>query len=111
MNSLDETWDITTERLRLGQNTGFKIKETQTGEQDWSLRYDSKEELDDAFFKTVSQVELLDILMFVGEARFLPDSGAPERCFTQVGSALPTNIRLSWKGLPWTNALAYYEKA
>lgn len=67
MNSLDETWDITTERLRLGQNTGFKIKETQTGEQDWSLRYDSKEELDDAFFKTVSQVELLDILMFVGD--------------------------------------------
>ncbi len=25
--------------------------------------------------------------------------------------ALPTNIRLGWKGLPGTNALAYYEKA
>jgi hypothetical protein len=25
--------------------------------------------------------------------------------------ALPTNIRLGWKGLPETNALAYYEKA
>jgi hypothetical protein len=25
--------------------------------------------------------------------------------------ALPANIRLGWKGLPGTNALAYYEKA
>jgi hypothetical protein len=24
---------------------------------------------------------------------------------------LPTNIRLGWKGLPGTNALAYFEKA
>jgi len=24
--------------------------------------------------------------------------------------ALPANIRLGWKGLPGTNALAYYEK-
>jgi hypothetical protein len=27
-------------------------------------------------------------LMFVGEARSLPQSGAPENCFTQVGSSL-----------------------
>ncbi len=25
--------------------------------------------------------------------------------------ALPTNIRLGWKGLPGTNALGYYEKS
>ncbi len=25
--------------------------------------------------------------------------------------ALPANIRLGWKGLPGTNALAYYEKS
>jgi hypothetical protein len=25
--------------------------------------------------------------------------------------ALPTNIRLGWKGVPGTNALAYYEKS
>ena len=25
--------------------------------------------------------------------------------------ALPTNFRLVWKGLPGTNALAYYEKS
>jgi hypothetical protein len=23
--------------------------------------------------------------------------------------ALPTNIRLGWKSLPWTNTLTYYE--
>jgi len=26
-----------------------------------------------------------------------------------VAPALPTNIRLGWKGLPGTNVLAYYE--
>jgi hypothetical protein len=25
--------------------------------------------------------------------------------------ALPTNIRLGWKGLPWTNTLAYYSNS
>ncbi len=25
--------------------------------------------------------------------------------------ALPTNIRVGWKGLQWTNTLAYYEKS
>jgi len=28
-----------------------------------------------------------------------------------LAPALPTNIRLGWKGLPGTNALAYYEKS
>jgi hypothetical protein len=30
---------------------------------------------------------------------------------SSIGQApvLPTNVRLSWKGLPETNALAYYE--
>jgi len=45
-------------------------------------------------------------LMFVGKARRLPQSGAPERRFTQLGSGLPVNIRLGWKGLPGTNTLA-----
>jgi TnpA family transposase len=67
LDSLDKAWDTTTERIKLGQNTGFKTKETQTGEQDWSLRYDSKEELDDAFFNNVPKVDLIDILMFIGD--------------------------------------------
>jgi len=50
-------------------------------------------------------------LMFEGEARSLPLSGAPERCFTRVGSSLPANARLGWKRLTGTNTLAYYENA
>jgi hypothetical protein len=42
-------------------------------------------------------------LMFVGKVMSLPKSGVPERCFTQVGSALPANIRLVLKGLLGTN--------
>jgi hypothetical protein len=45
-------------------------------------------------------------LMFVGNARAYL-SEAPFRCFTL--GALPTNIRLGWKGLPGTSTLAYYE--
>ncbi len=47
-------------------------------------------------------------LMFVGEARNLPYSGALGRCLTQAPS-LTANIRLGWKGLPGTNTLAYYK--
>jgi hypothetical protein len=42
-------------------------------------------------------------LMFVGEARSLPYSGAPERCLTWEAPALPANIRLGGKGLLGTN--------
>ncbi len=49
-------------------------------------------------------------LMFVGKAKSLLLSGTPERRLTQVGSGLTLNIRLGLKGLPGTNALAYYEK-
>jgi len=34
-------------------------------------------------------------------------NNASFRCFTLL--ALPTNIRLGWKGLAGTNTLAYYE--
>jgi len=49
--------------------------------------------------------------MFAGEARSLPYSGAPERCFTQVGSGLTANIRLGWKSFSGTNAPAYYNNS
>ncbi len=48
-------------------------------------------------------------LIFVIKGRSLPKSGTLERCFTQVGSGLTKNIRLSLKGLPRTNTSAYYE--
>jgi hypothetical protein len=45
--------------------------------------------------------------MFVGKARSLPLSRAPERYFTWVGSGLTCKH----KTRPGTNALAYYEKS
>jgi hypothetical protein len=48
--------------------------------------------------------------MIVGKVRILPKSGAPERCFTQVGSNL-TRKCYTWKGLPGINTLAYYENS
>jgi hypothetical protein len=41
------------------------------------------------------------------KARSLPYSGEPERFFKVL--ALPTDIRLGWKGSPWTNTTAYYK--
>jgi len=50
-------------------------------------------------------------LMFVGKARSLPQSGAPERHFTQIGSDLTCKHYTRLEGLTGTTALAYYEKA
>ncbi len=48
-------------------------------------------------------------LLLVGKAKSLPYSGVPERG-VHLGRllAVPTNTRLGWKGLPGTNAIAYF---
>lgn len=38
-----------------------------TGAQDWSLSYDSLDKLDDTFFRTLTQVEIPDIMMYIGD--------------------------------------------
>jgi TnpA family transposase len=65
--ALDGAWENTTKRISLGENPGFNIRNTKTGEQNWSLGYDSKDKLDDAFFKTLSQVEIPNIMMHIGD--------------------------------------------
>jgi hypothetical protein len=65
--TLDATWDRTTKRINGGENSAFNIKEMKTGEQDWSLGYDSLDKLDDAFFRTLSQVEIPNIMMYIGD--------------------------------------------
>ena len=67
LKELDNTWNRTIKRINLGENPGFNLKKTKTGEQDWSLGYDSVDKLDDAFFKTLSQVEIPDIVMYIGD--------------------------------------------
>lgn len=66
LTMLDEAWTRTTKRINLGENEGFNIKETKTGELDWNLAYDSLDRLDDAFFKTLAQAEIPDIVMYIG---------------------------------------------
>jgi hypothetical protein len=65
--ALDTTWDKTTQRISGGENAAFNIKEMKTGEQDWSLSYDSLDKLDDAFFRTLTQVEIPNIMMYIGD--------------------------------------------
>jgi TnpA family transposase len=65
--TLDATWDRTTKRISGGENSAFNIKGMKTGEQDWSLGYDSLDKLDDAFFRTLSQVEIPNIMMYIGD--------------------------------------------
>lgn len=64
---LDTAWDKTTRRIGGGENVGFNVKELKTGEQEWSLGYDSLDKLDDAFFRTLTQVEIPDIMMYIGD--------------------------------------------
>lgn len=51
--TLDAAWNKTTTRINEGKNPAFNIKEMSTGEQIWSLNYDSSDKLDDAFFRTL----------------------------------------------------------
>lgn len=64
---LDNAWNRTTGRITMGENAGLKIKETKSGEQEWSLLYDGVDKLDDAFFKTLPQVEIPDVVMHIGD--------------------------------------------
>lgn len=64
---LDNAWETTTENIRLDNNAGFNIKETKEGDTKWNLLYDSKEKLDDTFFKTLPKVEIADVVTFVGD--------------------------------------------
>ena len=66
--ALDKAWDVTTQNIQSGHNLGFNLKkENQHGQSEWSLLYDSSEKLDDAFFKTLSKVEIADVVMFIGD--------------------------------------------
>ncbi len=67
LSELDNAWDRTTKRISRGENTGFNFRKTKKGGDDWSLSYDSRDKLDDAFFKTLSQVEIPDIVMYIGD--------------------------------------------
>lgn len=63
LSMLDNTWERTINRINRGENAGFHIKQTKTGEQKWVLSYDSLDKLDDAFFRTLPQVGIPDIMM------------------------------------------------
>jgi TnpA family transposase len=67
LDLLDNAWERTTIRIKTGENTGFKVKETKTGEQEWSLLYDCLDKLDDSFFKTLPQLEIPDVVMHIGD--------------------------------------------
>lgn len=67
LQDLKDAWALTTGNIQENSNPGFNIRETRTGQQLWSLFYDSSEKLDDAFFKTLPKVEIANIVMFIGD--------------------------------------------
>jgi TnpA family transposase len=67
LQDLNDAWARTTGNIQENSNPGFNIRETRTGQQLWSLLYDSSEKLDDAFFKTLPKVEIANIVMFIGD--------------------------------------------
>ncbi|PQQ22049.1 Tn3 family transposase [Photorhabdus hindustanensis] len=67
LQELNDAWERTTHNIESGNNPGLNIRETKTGQQCWSLLYDSTEKLDDAFFKKLPKIEIANIVMFIGE--------------------------------------------
>lgn len=71
---LDEVWETTTKNINTNNNAGFNLKTNKTGQQEWSLLYDSSEKLDDSFFKSLPKVEIADVVMFIGDLISMWDS-------------------------------------
>ena len=67
LQELNDAWERTTGNIQDNNNPGFSIRETKTGQQHWSLLYDSAEKLDDAFFKNLPKVDIANIVMFIGD--------------------------------------------
>lgn len=67
LQELNDAWERTTHNIRENSNPGFSVRETKTGQQHWSLLYDSVEKLDDAFFKKLPKVEIANLVMFIGD--------------------------------------------
>jgi TnpA family transposase len=67
MTELDQAWKTTTDNIRLEKNKGFKWNEPSAGKPQWRLLYDSREKLEDAFFRTLPKTEIADVVMFVAE--------------------------------------------
>lgn len=67
LQELNNAWERTTHNIRENNNHGFSVRETKTGQQHWSLLYDSVEKLDDAFFKNLPKVDIASIVMFIGD--------------------------------------------
>jgi TnpA family transposase len=67
LQELNDAWKRTTGNIQGNNNPGFCTRETKTGQQHWSLLYDSAEKLDDAFFKNLPKVEIANIVMFIGD--------------------------------------------
>lgn len=67
LQELNDAWERTTRNIDNNNNPGFNIWATKTGQQCWSLLYDSTEKLDDAFFKKLPKIEIANIVMFIGE--------------------------------------------
>ena len=66
LENLGKAWENTTENIKLNRNAGFKVSENKSGGKDWSLLYDSSDKLDDAFFRTLPKVAIVDMMMYIG---------------------------------------------
>ena len=66
LQELNDAWARTTGNIQNNNNPGFCIRETKTGQQYWSLLYDSADKLDDAFFNNLPKVDIANIVMFIG---------------------------------------------
>lgn len=67
LTALDQAWIRTIDNIQLGQNPGIRLTETENGQLEWRLLYDSNEKLEDSFFKNLTKVDIADVVMFIGE--------------------------------------------
>ena len=66
LTTLQQTWSRTVSNIENNTNTGLKRRTDKEGNEAWTLLYDSKLPLDDAFFKHLPKLDIASIVMFIG---------------------------------------------
>ncbi|NQY65063.1 MAG: Tn3 family transposase [Alteromonadaceae bacterium] len=65
LTELDEAWEVVTNNIKTGTNTGIKVEISDNGTTTWQLNYDAGSKLDDSFFRNVNKLDIANMFTFI----------------------------------------------
>ena len=65
LTELDEAWEVVTNNIKTGTNTGIKVEISDNRTTTWQLNYDAGSKLDDSFFRNVNKLDIANMFTFI----------------------------------------------